>query len=58
MIKPNQVDMDVCFFSKVDNIQKSCLSLMSGFSPSVYWFKNLAVTHNHGTKNLQGLIHP
>ena len=30
-IKTNQVHMDVCFFQKVDNIQKPCLSLKSGF---------------------------
>ena len=30
-IKANQSDMDVLLFSKVDNIQKPCLSLKSGF---------------------------
>ena len=28
-IKANQIDMDVLLISKVDNIQKSCLSLKS-----------------------------
>ena len=31
-IKANQIDMDVLLISKVDNIQKPCLSLKSGFS--------------------------
>ena len=31
MIKANQTDMDVLLISKVDNIQKPCLSLNSGF---------------------------
>ena len=31
-IKANQIDMDVLLFSKVGNIQKTCLSLKSGFS--------------------------
>ena len=30
-VKANQIDMDVLFISKVDNIQKPCLSLKSGF---------------------------
>ena len=30
-IKANQIDMDVLLISKVDNIQKPCLSLKSGF---------------------------
>ena len=30
-IKANQIDMDVLFISKVDNIQNPCLSLKSGF---------------------------
>ena len=30
-IKANQFDMDVLLISKVDNIQKPCLSLKSGF---------------------------
>ena len=30
-IKANQIDMDVLLISKVDNIQKTCLSLKSGF---------------------------
>ena len=29
-IKGNQIDMDVFLISKVDNIQKPCLSLKSG----------------------------
>ena len=29
---------------KVDNIQKSCLSLKSGFFPLAYWFVNLTLT--------------
>ena len=32
MIKANQIDMDVLLIPKVDNIQKPCLSLKSGFS--------------------------
>ena len=44
--------------SKVDHIQKSCLSLKSGFFLSVYWFVNLTLSDKHGTKNLQGLIPP
>ena len=31
MIKANQIDMDVLFISEVDNVQKLCLSLKSGF---------------------------
>ena len=31
-IKANQIDMDVLLISKVDNIQKACLSVKSGFS--------------------------
>ena len=30
-IKANQIDMDVLLISEVDNIQKPCLSLKSGF---------------------------
>ena len=30
-IKANEIDMDVLLISKVDNIQKPCLSLKSGF---------------------------
>ena len=30
-IKANQIDVDVLLISKVDNIQKPCLSLKSGF---------------------------
>ena len=30
-IKANQIDMDVLLISKVGNIQKTCLSLKSGF---------------------------
>ena len=30
-IKANKIDMDVLPISKVDNIQKLCLSLKSGF---------------------------
>ena len=30
-IKANQIDMDVLLISKVDNIQKPCLSPKSGF---------------------------
>ena len=52
-IKTNQIDMDVCLFvSKVDNIQKPCLSLKSGFFPIVYWLVNLTLTDKHGTKHL------
>ena len=32
MIKTNQIDMDVLFISEVDNVQKLCFSLKSGFS--------------------------
>ena len=31
-IKANQIDMNVLLISKVDNIDKPCLSLKSGFS--------------------------
>ena len=34
-IKTNQIDMDVMLISKVDNIQKPCLSLKSGLFPLV-----------------------
>ena len=30
-IKADQIDMDVLFISEVDNVQKLCLSLKSGF---------------------------
>ena len=30
-IRANQIEMDVLLISKVDNIQKPCLSLKSGF---------------------------
>ena len=30
-IKANQIEMDVLLISKVDNVQKPCLSLKSGF---------------------------
>ena len=30
-IKANQIEMDVLLISKVDNVQKPCLSLNSGF---------------------------
>ena len=30
-IEANQIDIDVLLFSKVGNIQKTCLSLKSGF---------------------------
>ena len=30
-IKANQIDMNVLLISKVDNMQKACLSLKSGF---------------------------
>ena len=30
-VKANQIDMDVLFISKVDNIQRPCLSLKSSF---------------------------
>ena len=49
MIKTNQIDMNVCFFSNVDNIL---------LSPSVYRFVNSALTDKHGAINLQGLICP
>ena len=58
MIKANQTDMDVLLISKVDKIQKPCLSLKSGFFPLFYWFVNFTLTDKHGTKNLLGLIHP
>ena len=51
-IKANQIDMDVLLISKVDNIQKPCLSLKSGFSPLFHWFVNFTLTDKHGTKNL------
>ena len=31
MFKANQIDMGILLFSKVGNIQKTCLSLKSGF---------------------------
>ena len=58
MIKANQTDMDVLLISEVDNIQKPCLSLKSGFFPLFYWFVNFTLSDKHGTKNLLGLIHP
>ena len=30
-IKADQIDMDVLFISEVDNVEKLCLSLKSGF---------------------------
>ena len=45
MIKGNQIDIDIWLISKVDNIQKPCLSLKSSFFPLVYWFVNTSRSH-------------
>ena len=57
-IEANKIDMGVSLISKVDDIQKPCFSLKSGFFPLVYWFVNFTIMDKHGTKNLQGLICP
>ena len=41
--------------SKVDNMQKPCLSLKPGFFRLVYCSVNLTLTDQQGTKNLWGL---
>ena len=52
-LRLEQIKLIWMFFllSKVDNIQKPCLSLKSGLFPLVYWFVNLTLTDKHGTKN-------
>ena len=52
MIKANQINMDVLFISKVDNIQKPYLSLKSGFFNYFICFVNFTLMDKHGTKNL------
>ena len=47
-IKANQIEMDVLLISKVDNIQKQCLSLKSGFSIILSvceFYQKLILTH-------------
>ena len=51
-IKANQIDMDVLLISKVDNIQKPCLSPKVWLFPLFYWFANFTLTDKHSTKNL------
>ena len=57
-IKANEIDMEVLLISKVDNIQKPCSSVKSGFFPLFYWFVNFTLTGKHDSKNLSGLICP
>ena len=40
--------------SKIENIQKPCLYLKSGFYSLVFWFLNLTLTDKHGTKIYKG----
>ena len=55
-IKANEIDIDVLLISKVDNIQKPCLSLKSGFF--IYLLVCEFYPHGQIWYQKYGLIHP